>query len=550
MTRNLGPVHVAVVAASIVLAAAGAGRADDAPTSTVVAPEVSIAGEPLEAVLPRLSATYGITLSAVPELGGQRVTLFLKDASAEVVARGLRELLSAGSEGPVSWRRVAEGSWRLEESPERRKLIEQLRDADVEFYRKFLEAQVEWARREGPQEVAAAARSPRLPGLEKRLTRALLLDAMGEDGRRRLLAGTPVVLKLDQLPVDLRARVVDQEGLSRVPEAVRNGYSFIYVFGRHPYTPRGSRLFVTRAPSERMVDVHGSQWEVPYARVLPAAYGPFELHPSSDPGGRKVSFNLTPAGPSPASKTVLRNLDQVLQVLARECGLNVIADGYLRPPLEIPANFQVTDYPLKSLLDRFCGIWGCRWRFLDADEKTLVVRSEYWWMDDASEVPEPALREFRKSLGAGRLPELADLLRLAELSEPQIHRLVEAGICTAADGIVHQGWYEPDVGARPWLRFYSRLPEGLQTRVQSAEGLPMKDAPPALVETFLTIPLLTEFRAAGPEGWADLVFSLTVQPDRGVQVEVRRSEGKTWGELVPRFAYFSRRIHQAALMPP
>src|SRR5206468_2955101 len=110
------------------------------------------------------------------------------------------------------------------------------------------------------------------------------------------------------------------------------------------------------------------------------------------------------------------NLDQVFEEIARGCSLNVIADGYLRPPLLFRANTEVREYPLETLLTKLLRPWRCQWRFLDVEKTTLLVRAENWWMEDAQDVPEPTVEEFRKSLGPDGFPKLDDLLRLAELS--------------------------------------------------------------------------------------------------------------------------------------
>jgi len=146
---------VFLLAGSLVCAAPRLTRAQ-APPAPAPAGEVCVVSEALDTALPRLGRAWGLRLSAGAPLDRQRVTLFLKDARPESFRTGLRELLSAGPEAPVFWRKKGEDGWVLEESANRRKLAERLRDQDLELFTRRLEAETAWLRETGQKELAAA----------------------------------------------------------------------------------------------------------------------------------------------------------------------------------------------------------------------------------------------------------------------------------------------------------------------------------------------------------------------------------------------------------
>jgi hypothetical protein len=149
-------------------------------------------------------------------------------------------------------------------------------------------------------------------------------------------------------------------------------------------------------------------------------------------------------------------------------------------------------------------------------------------------VPQPLVDEFCARLGPDRGPALADLLRLAELSKAQVHKLIESGICPGATGVVKPAWYI-ETGVKPCLQFFSRLPAALQARAQSPGGLPLREAPPELVERWLQTTLVAEAGAPSPELREDMVFSLGpgsrnpgLIPGYELALQTTRPRGPRW----------------------
>jgi hypothetical protein len=432
----------------------------------------------------------------------------------------------------------------LEESQNRRQMAERLRNQDLEAYGKYLQGEVEWLRREGSQRLAEASAAPdprkRAIALE-RVTLAGLMDMLGDAGRARLLAGSPYAVQVGQLPPALRGQYREylmnrSAHLRGTPADELDRYSLVLLLARTPTDPNGAQLVESLVRPDGFCWARGSLLSMPAKQPLPFLGPRFALPPLRKQDAldqsRRVSLMLTPAPGAKPGVDVPRNLDQVLETVARQCELNVIADGYLRPPCRFPANLRVADYPLTKLLDALTRTWGCDWRFLDAEKKTILVRARGWWLEDAADVPQPLVNEFRERLGADRSPALPDVLRLAELSKAQIHKLIECRICPAGTGLVKPGWYD-DAGVRPCLQFFNRLPGPLQARAQSPEGLPLQEVPRELVDTWLQTTLVAEAGAVKPEFQKDLVFSLRPgardpTAPAGFEVAIRRSQpGRT-----------------------
>lgn len=543
---------VSGVMALVVLLTSPRLRAEiqEGPVSPVRPPLVRVMGEPLETSLPVIGKQYQVRLTAAPPMKGQRVTVYAKEAPLELLARGLTELLSSSAEERVSWSRGEQGEWTLDETVARRRLADRLREQSLTSYRTLLENEATWAGQQGNPAIDAARAALPRPFLHQRVTHALLLDSLGKDGRDRLFAGAPCTLTVGDLAPVLRDLVRERLTLQHrlaAPAEELDRYRLVYVIGREPERPRSFCLFVSVILPGKGVGIRYGELGMSDPWALPAVYGLFELLPPP-PGdrSRRVSLVLTPERGADPKSTVLRNLNQVLEVLARECGLNVIADGYLRPPREYPVNFAVQEVPLHTLLRQLLSPYGCRWRFLDAEERTLLIRAEDWWAEDLMDVSEAVVADFGSKLGPGKMPALSDLLRLAELPRAQVHKLIETGICPAADGIILQGWNDGASPVTPWLRFYKRLQPALQARARSPEGLPLKDVPPELVEKWLTVPLVAGIGAITPAEQADLAFSILPNGGGGYEVAVRRGEQTCLSRHIPRFAYFSKRIHDSA----
>jgi hypothetical protein len=505
---------------------------------------VRVVGEALSTALPRLGKGFHLQLAPDRELEGQRVTLSLKDASIELLARGLLELLSAGPEAPVSWVRRRESLWLLVESANRRRVSARLRDQDLDLFRQHMERELHWFRRDAPRELEQARKhtdTGLINAIDARLPWLMVLDNLGEAGREKLLAGVPFCAQVGQMPAELRDRFrrhVDRNRLFKIgepptalPPEELDRYWFALVLARAPGDPQGTHLIDSWITPEGFRLGRLGHLSIPGPRS-PAFLRPaFQLPPVEESdrqrASRTVSLMLTPAQDTAPGTIIRRNLDELLAAIGEQLGLNVIADGYRRSSTPIPANLAVTDYPLEKLLDAVTRLWQCDWRFLDADKKTVLVRARGWWLEDEADLPDAVVADFRDRFAADKSPALTDLLRLAELSKAQVHKLMESGLCPGATGIVIPGFYD-DAGVKPCLQFFNRLPPALQQRAQSPQGLPLREAPRELVEKWLLTTLIVDAGAVTPEMQNAVVFSIrpgSQNPETPVGIEVAIHDG-------------------------
>jgi hypothetical protein len=447
-------------------------------------------------VFSRVSKEYGVALRAEGALKQQRVTLFLQDTDLDTFAQSLSDLLTPDPKAPVIWNRK-EKSWTLTESLNRRRLIERLQNHDLDEYRRHLESEVAWLRSDDEREAKGEPRevSQGDPGTlqlirDTRIAHARLLDWLGAEGREKLLAGEPVAVPVGSMPpalkksyyAYLRQTLASIAGLT--DDAI-DRYRVAYLLTRCPTGNRFTRLVESIIIPEGYVRSRGG--ELRMSQATPPAFWEtsFSLPPvdPTDPS-RRISLTLGAAPEARPGAKVRRNLNELLEEVVVGTGIEVIADGYLRSSLQIPANFQVRNYPIGQLLDHLSRFWDCEWQFVGEGEKTVQLRARSWWLEDAADIPEPLLNELQTRLTRKKLPELTDLLKLAELSKAQLHKLIEAGYCPDAAGIVRPGVYD-ETGAKPLLQFFNRLSAPLQAKVQSVEGLKLGEAPPDLVNTWL-----------------------------------------------------------------
>jgi hypothetical protein len=538
-----------VLTAALLLLNVQRSRVHAAPTPVAqdVLP-VRIVGEALKTSLPRLGKEYGLSLEAGRELADQRVTLYGRRLPSRVWTEGLRELLSASAEAPVRWARAgADRPLRLEQSQHRRELVARLLNMDQEAYARYLDERIAWARTEGRTLLAEAQGPFRGPAVDQ-VVSAGIIESLGEDGRARLMAGEPLVVFFGRFRGTPLEDLVQEwvgirfPGIAKLDPAERDRCSLVLTRERHPFDPLNGGITESVVRPTGFMSAIGPMTSL---RIPHQRWGRHHFERLSDPlaeepaDARKLTLNLAPLPGAKPGQTVLRNLDQILETLAREAELTVIADGYLRPSQLLPANLTARDVPLERLLTRLAAAWDCEWRYAEKDRSVVLVRAKYWWLEDLADVPQPQLEDLLPRFRGDRPVELEDLLRLAELREAQIRKLTENyELCPAANGLFSRATYA-GIGAGPCLQFYSRLPEALQRRARSPEGLPLAEAGASLTQTWLYRTVVACAGGVSPEIRGNLVFQLTALPPErpgapspGYQVRIRSAAppGPNWFE--------------------
>jgi hypothetical protein len=487
---------------------------------------VALAGQRLDAALEHLSERYEVRLTAARELRSQRVTIFAQDEKLETLAAALRALLTPQPGAGVFWRQTGPGAWRLAESQNRRRLRAELLDSDLRHLAERVAAEAAWAQEEGLsqlQAIAIADPDARF-GLLHRVANGLIMAAMGEDGRGRVLSGGTWASRVQDLPEVARAHL--RESFERRSPVLLSHLDSGWVVvhrGRSTTHPLAARLnlAVVTAGGRRVRDqlffaqqgippapLRSLQWALPPPQ---AAQGP----------GPLVTLNLTPEDEAGPAQEVDRTLDALLERLAETTGLTIVADGYRRLPIPLPENFRLENYPLELLLTGLARRWHVGWRYLESEDearRVVLVRADGWWIEDAADIPDDVFERMEEAFsGKGPLP-LERLLEFAELSEPQAHRLVMLGTALGAWSIAPY-IMNRDATGRRCLQFFNRIPRHLQDRALSPLGLPLEDAPPELVEHWLGN-LITVSGGVTPALRKGLVFSLHAVDD-GRQWRVR-----------------------------
>jgi hypothetical protein len=400
---------------------------------------IRVTGEALATALPRISGELGASLGVGRSLANQRISILAAEADAALIKNGLVELLSASPQAPVLWQ-PQKATLTLEESQARRRLADELKHLDLKLYATHLEERVQWALNEGQKELEAAP-PQRRRSAQDRWTEALLLASLGPEGRKRLVGGAPIVQRVGDAPHQLRGHLRQyikdfSRELADVPSEQIDGYSLVLILSRSPNDARGTHLQRSFVTPEGFTWARSGLLMMPGIQVPPFVRRVFRLPAASaEDTSRRVSFCITPEPGARPGAMVRRNLDELLETVATACGMRLIADGYLRARIEIPANLHVRDYPINQLLTAITDVWGADWRLLKGDDRTVLVRSRNWWLEDLADVPEPLVARFRETLVHDRESRLEDLLEFAELSPPQAHKLVETGVAPGATAL-------------------------------------------------------------------------------------------------------------------
>ncbi len=466
---------------------------------------VTLYGRPLTEALPTLSKIYGVKLKAEGELANQRVTVVGQDFELGTLARGLETLLSVNESARVDWHRKTSG-WILRENFNRRVLASELRSQRLAAFAEHLDGELHWL--EEVRKIPADKLVPSkiingllIPGnipSPRRKAEATLLEAIGVDGRAKLLTGQPVVLRIADGPEVGRGDLINLLTVSTRQQTNHRleDFRITVMLAGNPADAQNTYLVRSLVSPDGETQGRFSMLRMKGARRTPFIGPPFRLPGrNAQDGSKTVRFSIPPL-PSGARDRTYRwlNLDTCLALLQRQTKLRFIADGYIRPCRAFVPTVEARDLPIEQLLTILVRQWNCDWQWLDPTKSTVLVRSRSWWTEDVADVPDSLLSKYRQRLSENKQGSLSDLLELAELNFGQVHKLVESGLCPQASGVVVPAFYEL-TGPKPCLQFYNRLPEPLKARVREPEGLPLAEAPRALVEEWLGPTLITHVGA-------------------------------------------------------
>lgn len=485
------------------------------------------------------------------DLAEQRVTLIGDGLDLKTWMDGLRDLLSAPPDGSVFWAKIGEGkSWRLETGSNRKALASRLSQIDQEYLAQYIKDRIRWAHEAGFKKLEQAGEERRSPALHL-LVPLLMIESFGPEGQARLLESEPTVLSckrfLDGPHKDLFREWMGRRhfgGPTRAP-ADLDRYWLVLTRERHAFDPLYAGFTISFIRPSGFMSSTGNLSGLRFlhnrvtadrraASLLAGLSFPLE---DETPQMPRATLNLTPEPHALPGQKVTRTREQLLVTVAERLGVSIIADGYLRSSVELPANLELKEIPVRRLLSRLAETWNCDWRYLDKDEKRVLLRAKYWWLEDEADVPETQLADLRSRFRPGQPAELEDLLRLAELKDSQVRKLTEdAGICAGAQGLLPRGMHT-GTGVKPCLQFFSRLPKTLQARALSPAGLPLAEVSPQLVEAHLRRTLVVWVGAVTPELREKLVFFLAPLPPTvpdgkpaGYQVAIRSANrpGPNW----------------------
>lgn len=472
------------------------------------------AGRSLRKLFPELEKRFGVRLAAGSSLQDQRVTISGEPLGFEQSKRALKDLLSAGPEATVFWAKERDAEvWRLEESMSRKDLAARLRDQDQQNFRQYFGEQQRWARAEAPKQLANLEGLQR-GGLIHRLIPIEVLGRLTEPEMSQFLDGEPLILSLGDLRKqglgDLLSDWTVTRKVFQVDAPNSDLWRVVFMRERNPSDPQGGGVTISLIEPRGFIGTVQSVLRQPHSRPgsspLTSLLNPNV--PVDKDGGRQVTVNLTPAPGEPVGSRSPRTLDQVLEALSTQLRLTCIADGYLRPAFDLPTNMELKGFPLEVLLDRIASAWDCDWHYFENDQNCVIFRARHWWLEDAANVPQPLLAKLTGRLGAGRSPDLDDLVLLSSLSDAQVYRLVnETKLLPAAANVLPPGVYT-GTGAKPCLQFYGQLPVELRKRARTAEGLSLADVDPALIMKYLHRTLAMWVGAVTPEQRHGLLFSI------------------------------------------
>lgn len=496
-------------------------------------------------LLKECSSKVGVDLKCDPALRNQRLTLLLRSVEASKLRAVLKELLDASPDATVNWE-SASGAWELTESLNRKKLVARLKDQDLIAFIDFLREEEKWLKETAPKELEQALREsdPRIAaGINCRRAMAALFTGLSEADLMSFLRGVPLKVKVGKAPLalrpGLRTYLRSAGHLMNADDAALDEHVLVFVFGRSPTDPLGARVFESRIDPDRGLWQRRTtaSLRIPHLLPISALQEVFQLPPiDAKDNSPRVTLNVSPKEGVRDGAPVLQTFDQALMAFADGTGLDLVADGYVRAPTRFPANLRAENYPSGQLLDEYCRIWGCQWRYAKSSPNTIIIRAKGWWMEDAANVPDEQLKPLIAELASGKTPSLESLSRFAELDEVQGHKLIESGIVPGANGVLKPFWYD-SLGAKPCLQLFNRLTAQQRDRVLSADGLPLREVQPELVHHWLSATLTAVVGIDTLDAVRTMVFRLSrlnaAEPlPTGFQVELSIPGGRRWAMAI------------------
>ncbi len=461
-------------------------------------------GEALGTYLSRAGGTYGSQLGAARAVESQRVIVCGAPISLSRFAQAMVELLHAPPDGAVLWVRTAgEHAWRLEENLRRRRIRAALADEADQRFREGIARELGWLKDHASGTLAATTDARRRISILFRMLSAGLVSTLSESRLERFLIGDPIVWRIGALPEPVRSHAFEwlelSSGWGRAAGRDRlHQSSFVVVRERHPSSTSSGAVLSIVSPENSV------RRRTTILRGIGRGSSPARA-PSLGIE-RKVTVRLDGPGGKPGERMRLPFAD-LLEQVAQQGQLTVIADGYLRPPVRCDRGFTWKQQPLDQVLDAITRPWRCQWRFLDNKKDVVLIRADHWWLEDAADVPEATVQVVRERLGPGLMPTLDNLTLLARLRDAQVWKLIESGACPAASGLLYDGLYDGG-GAISLLRLFAELPPLQRQQVQSAAGLPLQAINPRLLHTVLSPTLLSWAGAVDPNDQAQLRFRI------------------------------------------
>lgn len=473
--------------------------------------------QPISSVCGLLTKTTGVKHTCSRELETQPLSATIRDATGTDLRRWVVELLSVDNQARVAWEKEAGGGFRLAQNSQRRQLVDQRLSAEDETFESLRRSRITWLEGEGKTalEEYLAADSQKALSPNPVLRDAVFLKSLDRAAWQGFLNGAPIVFSTSNTTGNTRA-FLDRYLRFRVgAQAVPNQTDrrcCVWTIARAPGRAGGRHVIenVMTSPGESfsrtavLVEPRKSFGAAVFTKK-PLTFPRVDANDMS----RRIDVTFYASNDPKDDSRKLFTFDELLAVMGKQCNLNILSDGYLRPAALVARNYKLEKYPLKQAFDALGSLWDFDWRFADANEGTILIRAKAWWLEDRDNVSDALVSEAKKTVSGVLDPR--QLAILAEMSPQQLHKLSESGVLPNAAGLVNFAFYD-DTGARPMLRLFLRMTEAQQARANSQRGVPLISLDSSVVHSLLDGTLLTYFGSADSRTLAQV--SLSVVPSQ------------------------------------